>query len=101
MEYWDQFMRFEYANLVLIGVGALLVLWSVLKILGSSIKLILWVLLAGLGGSALAYGLELSNVPIDFSQELKDLAGPGRELSVEAMQKLCEKLDGTSGFGTE
>lgn len=95
MEIWEQFLNYEYANLVLIAAGALFLLIGILKILGSSIKLILWVLLAGLGGSALAYGLELSNLPVNFSQELKDLAGPGKELSVEAMQSLCEKLNVT------
>lgn len=93
MEVWEQFLTYEFANVVLIAVGALLLLVGILKILGSSIKLILWVLLAGLGGSALAYGLELSNLPVNFSQELKDLAGPGKDLSVEAMQSVCEKLN--------
>lgn len=93
MEYWQQFMQFEHANLALIAVGALLLLWGILKILGSSIKLVLWVIMAALGGTAVAYGLELSNFPINVSQELRDLVGPSRELSVEAMRNICEKLD--------
>ncbi len=92
MEYWEQFLAFEYANVALIALGALLLLWGILRILGSSIKLILWGFIAGLGGSALAYGLELSNVPINFSQELKDVVGPGKDLSLDAMHKFCEKI---------
>lgn len=94
-------MSFEHANLVLIGVGALLVIWSILKILGSSLALILWVVLAGLGGSALAYGLELSGASINVSQELKDAVGPSRELSTDALRKLCSTLDLKSSFGSE
>jgi len=93
MEHWEQFLQYEYANMVLLVLGALLFLWGVLKILGSSIKLILWVLIAALGGSAFAYGLELSNVPINVTQELQDLVGPGKDLSVDAVRGICERID--------
>jgi len=93
LQYWHQFLNFEHANLVLIGMGALLFFWGVLKILGSSMKLIFWVFLAALGGSAFSYGLELSNVPINVSKELIGLIGPSKDLSVDALRNICETLN--------
>lgn len=94
LEHWNNFLDFEFANEVLILVGALLVLFGVMRILKSSLKLIFWVLVSGLGGFAVAYGVERSGseVPLNLSQEIKSLIGPGRELSVDAMRVLCEKL---------
>ena len=95
MEQWNAFLDFEFANEILIVVGALMVLIGVMKILGSSIRLLLWVLLAGLGGFAVAYGVERSgsDLPVSLSQELRSFIGPGRELSIDAMRVLCERLD--------
>jgi len=93
IDYWNQFLQFEQANFVLLGLGALLFFWGVLKILGSSLKLVFWVILAALGGSAFAYGLELSNVPINVSQELRDLMGPSKDLSVDALRNICDTLN--------
>lgn len=95
MEHWNNFLNFEYANEVLIVVGALLLLFGVMRILSSSLKLIFWVLLSGLGGFAVAYGVERSgsDIPLNLSQEIKSLIGPGRELSVDAMGVLCDRLD--------
>ena len=95
MEQWYAFLDFEFANEILIVVGALMVLFGVMKILGSSIRLLLWVILAGIGGFAVAYGVERtgSDLPINLTQELRSFIGPGRELSVDAMRVLCDRLD--------
>ncbi|MBX2879343.1 MAG: hypothetical protein KTR32_05385 [Granulosicoccus sp.] len=95
MEHWNNFLNFEYSNEVLIVVGALLLLFGVMRILSSSLKLIFWVLLSGMGGFAVAYGVERSgsDIPVNLSQEIKSLVGPGRELSIDAMRVLCDRLD--------
>jgi len=95
MEQWNNFLQFEYASEVLIIVGALMTLIGVMKILGSSLRLLFWVLLCGLGASAVTYGLERSGteIPLNLAEELKAFVGPGRELSVDAMRVLCERLD--------
>jgi len=95
MEHWNNFLQFDYANEVLIVVGAIMVLMGVMKILGSSLKLLFWVLLSGAGAFSVAYGVERSgsDVPSNLAEELRSFIGPGRELSVDAMRVLCERLD--------
>lgn len=95
MEIWEEFLQFEFANEILMAGGALLVLIGLLKVLRNSLRVIFWVLLVGVGAFSVAYGMDRSSVafPVNLSQELKDLAGPGRELSVEAMRVICARLD--------
>ena len=95
IEIWEEFLQFEFANEILMAGGALLVLIGVLKVLRNSLRVIFWVLLVGVGAFSVAYGMDRSSMafPVSLSQELKDLVGPGREMSVEAMQLLCTRLD--------
>lgn len=59
---WSQFREFQFANEVLILLGALLVLIGVVKIVRSSIKMLFWVLLSGLGAMSVAYGMNSSGL---------------------------------------
>lgn len=95
MDTIERIVQFEYFNELLIGVGALLVIIGVLKILGSSIKLLIWVAMACIGAFAVNFGMQRASlsVPVSLSEELKSLVGPGKALSANALQALCRKLD--------
>ncbi|MCH9673713.1 MAG: hypothetical protein K0U93_19895 [Gammaproteobacteria bacterium] len=95
MDSLEQLAQFEYFNEVLIVVGAIFVVIGVLKIVGSSLKLIGWVLLAGVGALGVAIGMERGSigVPGSFTDDLRALAVPGKEISLQALQGLCERVE--------
>ena len=99
MEYWQEFLRYEHANGIMMAVGAVLVFISILKIVKSSLKLLLWVLIAGVGAASIAYGFEhspydlpaLNNLTLD---DIKEMA-PG--VNNDVLQYLCQKFDLATG----
>ncbi|ASJ72969.1 hypothetical protein [Granulosicoccus antarcticus] len=97
MQYWQEFQKFEYANEVLIMLGALLVFIAALQIVRSSLKLLFWVLIAGCGAISASYGMQQS--PYDLPSlntgalsgaRLSDLVA-GKDQDV--LEYLCQKLD--------
>lgn len=102
LEHWNNFLQQEYASYVLMIIGGLLILFGILRILGSSIKLLMWVMLVGIGAAAFNFGWERTSAgeEVSLSEELRELFGPGRDLTMDAMKRMCEKIDtGDSGFG--
>ena len=99
MKYWQQFQQFEYANEVMLVVGALLVFIGALQIVRSSLKLLFWVLVAGVGALSATYGMQQSpydlpsfNTTTFNGSSLSDLvAGKDREV----LEYLCQKLNTT------
>ena len=94
MKYWQEFLRFEYADEVMLIVGALLVVWSALKIIRSSLKLVFWVLIAGLGALSASYGMQHSplNLPPLHELGLADIRRLAPDIPTDVLQVLCEKL---------
>lgn len=95
MEWFEQLSRYEYFDEVLIVVGALLVIFGVLKIVGSSLKLLGWVALAGVGALAVMIGMEGGSfaAPAGLVEELRALTEPGKEISINALRTLCERVE--------
>ena len=95
MEFWQEFLQYEYASEVLMGIGGFLFLFSAWKILASSIKLIIWVLLAFAGGASASYGFKNSpyDLPAIANQQIADLKQFTPDISNEVLQVLCTKLD--------
>lgn len=98
MDYWQEFIRFEYANEIMMVVGTLLVFFSALKILRSSLKLLIWVVLASLGAASLSYGVQHSpyDLPALDSLGVADIKALAPKLNKDVLEFLCEKLDGQS-----
>jgi hypothetical protein len=94
MEIWQDFLQYEHASEVLMGVGGFLLLFSAWKILASSIKLIIWVLLAFAGGASASYGFKNSpyDLPAIANQQIADLKQLSPNISDEVLQVLCTKL---------
>lgn len=95
MEWWQNFEQLEYSNELLVGIGLLLFLVGVMKIIRSGLKMAFWVFLCGLGMGAFAYGTNNSemNLPFNNTNELSEYVGAGKEMSNEALQLLCNKLE--------
>ena len=93
-DFWTQFSEFEYANHVLIGVGALLVLIGAMKIIRSGFRLAFWFLLAAIGVASASYGMERAEItlPPVIADRLEGIVKPGQNLSVGALQMLCMRL---------
>ena len=105
MEQWNNFIALEYAPYILMLVGGLLVLFGIMKILGSSLKLLMWVIFVALGSVAINYGWGMTSAgsEVSLSEELKDLIEPGKDLTEDAIRKMCEKIgfaDGLTDEGT-
>lgn len=92
------FLRFEYADEMMIALGAFLVLVGISRILKSSLTLVVWVLLSGLGVASISYGMNRSAIDLPFlqagSERLVDLVGQQAGLSAEALAVMCARLRG-------
>jgi len=94
---WNDFRGLPYADEILIGVGAMLLIVSILKIVKSSLKMFFWVALAGLGLTGIAQGLDhnpfvsaaVGNSPVT------DYIDTSKELSTDALSILCRKMEET------
>lgn len=101
MKYWHQFQQFEYANEVMLVVGAVLVFIGALQIVRSSLKMLFWVLIAGLGAASLTYGMQQS--PYDLpsfntpSLDRAHLSNMVDGKDQEVLEYLCQRLE-TSEF---
>jgi len=95
MEYWQEFIRYEHANSIMMAVGALLIFISVLKIVKSSLVMLFWVSLAGIGAASLAYGFEHSpyELPALDSLKVTDIKKFAPELDTDVLNLLCEKIN--------
>lgn len=94
MNYWHQFMQFEFANEVLMVCGAVLVLIGVMRIIKSSLRLVFWVLLSGIGVASVSYGMNGSAINLPgTSGSLTDLVHQGKEIPADALRVLCLKMD--------
>lgn len=95
----QQFLNFEYADELMIGLGAFLIVTGVMRIIKSSLTMVVWVALSALGVASVSYGMNRSAINLPFLEdpraglaELAELAAPGKELSVDALAILCERL---------
>lgn len=95
MEWWQKFEQLEYSNELLVGIGLLLFLVGVMKIIRSGLKMAFWVVLCGFGMGSIAYGTNKGdiNLPFNSSNDLNEYVGTGKEISAEALQLLCRKVD--------
>lgn len=94
-EIWNELLGFEYINEILIGVGVLLVVIGLFKILRNGLRIVLWIALTVVGGFGVAHGLDRSSnsVTIDLSDKLGPLIEPGKEFLIEKLQNACRILD--------
>jgi hypothetical protein len=99
MEYWQEFIRYEHANSVMMALGALLVFISIMQIVKSSLKMLFWVSLAGLGAASLSYGFEHSpfDLPALDKLNVKDVKTMAPDLDGDVLDFLCQKIDQATG----
>lgn len=98
MEYWEEFIRYEHANSVMMAVGGLLVLISIMKIIKNSLAMVFWVTLAGLGIVSLSYGFEHSpfDLPSLGASGLPDISSITPSMDNDVLQLICQKFDQAS-----
>ena len=94
MNYWQQFLQFQFAYEVLMIIGAVLVVVSVMRIIKSSLRLVFWVLLSGIGLASVSYGMTGSSINLPGTNgRLTDLVHQGKEIPAYALRVLCLKMD--------
>ena len=103
VEYWKAFQEFEFANEVMLAVGALLLLIGVIKIIKSSITMLFWVLLSAVGLYSVSYAMDQKGIPWPGERpaNLTELIEPGKEISSDVLQVLCQKLPVNDGTSTD
>lgn len=99
MEHWQEFIRYENANSIMMAVGALLVFISIMQIVKSSFKMLFWVSLAGLGAASLSYGFEHSpfDLPALDKLQVADIKNMAPDLDGDVLDFLCQKIDQSTG----
>lgn len=95
LNYWYQFRNMAYSDELLIAVGALLLIFGVIKIVKSSLTMLFWVVLSGLGITAISQGLDQSPFQMAAANkdQLSEYVGAGKEMSADVLNVLCRKLD--------
>jgi len=92
---WNEFRAMPYADEALIGLGALLLFFGVIRILKSSFTMLFWLILSGVGLVSMAQGLHMS--PLKLASDQRDnvtqYLEQGKELSADALAVLCRKLE--------
>lgn len=97
INFWQDFRSSPYSDEILIGVGAMLLIVSILKIVKSSLKMLFWVVLSGLGLTGIAHGLDDNPfVTAAIKQSpVADYVDTGKEISTDALSILCRKMEET------
>ena len=96
MQWWENFKQLEFSNELLIIFGGLILIIGALKIIRSGMKMLFWFVLCCLGVVSVSYGINNNAVQLPFndSNELSEYLGSGKELSSDALEMMCAKLDG-------
>lgn len=95
--YWNRFLEYEYAYEVLMGVGAIILIVAVLKIIRSSLKMLFWVVLGSIGFLSFSYGFNNGDgtLPGGFGSDRPiDLADIVRDGKEDVLRVLCERMPG-------
>ena len=92
MDFLNAFQALPYSDAILVGLGAIVLLIALVRIVQSGLAIALWVLLAAFGLAAVAHGS--GRAPWETSAlaglELADVVGPSRD----ALRRLCLGLGG-------
>lgn len=94
---WNDFRDLAYSDELLIGLGAMLFLFSIMKIIKSSATTLWWVLLSGMGLAAVSQGMDRKPF-VAAAVKQSPVAGyfeSGREISSDALEVLCRKMEET------
>jgi hypothetical protein len=80
--------------IVYLGVGGVLVLLGIFKIISKGISMIVWVVLLVLGVSVTSYGLQEGGIilPPEFAEKFEKIIGPGKEMTGQAMKQFCNEM---------
>lgn len=95
LDYWNQFRSMAYSDELLIGIGAVLLIIGIIRIVKSSLTMLFWVVLSGIGLAAISQGLDTSPFQLASagSGQLTDVVGAGKEMSADVLNVLCKKFD--------
>ncbi len=98
LDYWNNFRAMAYSDELLIGIGAVLLIVGVIRIVKSSLTMLFWVILSGLGLTAISQGLDQSPFQLaeNHKNQVGDYIGAGKEMSADVLAVLCKKLDENS-----
>jgi len=95
MEQWQTFLKNDYADEIMIGIGLLFVLFGVMKIVSSSLKMVFWVIIVGLGAVSLSYGFQKS--PLDLPgldpARIPSLTEVAANADSDVVRFICEKFN--------
>lgn len=97
MDQLSDFLNYQYASEILMGIGIVLGVVSTLRVMKSSLALIFWFALAIVGGGTFMYGFK--NSDYDALAGIKDatlsgINGLSTDTPSDVLQVLCEKLEG-------
>ncbi len=88
------FAQLNMDPIVFLGVGAVLALVGIFKIIGNGISFAIWIILLILGVSSVNYGMKESGVKLspEIAAQLSKVVEPGKTISQGAMKSLCEQI---------
>jgi len=94
---WQDFRALAYSDEILIGLGAMLLIVSILKIVKSSLKMLFWVVLSGMGLTSIAQGLDHNPFVAAAIKHnpVGEYVDSSKEISADALSILCRKMEET------
>ncbi|NND89724.1 MAG: hypothetical protein HKN42_02585 [Granulosicoccus sp.] len=95
MDNWQAFLRLDFADELMLVVGALLIIIGIVQIVRSSLKMLFWVVLACIGVISTSYGMQHSpyDLPALHSMQLSDIRELTPQLNSDVLEFLCQKLE--------
>lgn len=94
-EYWNQFKAMAFSDELLIGIGAVLLLFGIYRIVKSSLTMMFWLILSAIGLGAISQGMDMSPFQLASanSNQLGDYLDQSKEMSSDVLNVLCKKLE--------
>jgi len=100
---WNDFREFAYSDEILIALGAVIFIVSILKVIKSSFTTFLWLALSGMGILSVSQGFD-RNPFVAAAVKHSPVASyveSGREISSDALDILCRKMQETERLQLE
>lgn len=95
VQHWRTFSDMPYSNELLVALGALVLLFAIVRIVRNSVMMLIWVLLGSVGLAAVLHGTDRApwQERTFDGQSVAEMLESGRGRSRDVLEVFCARLD--------